>query len=898
MSLARPSLWKSDVGFQRSPFLYIGALFAGGIALAETANRVPIWIWFVSVSLVVSAALVASFLRKHFLALILALTAVGLFGLVWMLFRAELQPAHHIRRYFQRGFIESDGPVEVRGRLESDLERHSDKVVFYLGIEQIGHRRQTLPACGTARVSVYSSQNVPEDFFPQGLHYGDRVRALVRLRQPRNFQDPGAFDFAGYLRDNDIDAIASAKSPRLIEKLAGASSMGMMPVVQKARRWMIQRFESTLGPDGQGGAYGQAAAIVIALVIGERTSLAPQIEEDFKRTGTYHVLVISGLHVVALAYVLAALLRWARLSAGIQVAIILLVLLFYTLLAGARPSIVRATVMVSACLIGNLIYRERHFLNTTCMSAVSLLVLNPAWLWDIGFQLTFAAVLTIGLVGIPLVEFLILPYSRGLASVFSDTVSVTRSGPDRRMRRTRFWAELWVERWEGRFFGASRRVWLWVLRGLAWLVGSVGSLVVMSVAIQSVMLVLMVNYFHRVSLISPLINLAVVPLTTVLLFVAVLMLPLTAISVQVTAAASWAVKALVSLTLYCVTTGSQWRFAEYRVPTPPQWVTLGFLISLMAAAALTRGRWRRGAIGTFIAFLLCLVVHPFAPPAAPGVLELTALDVGQGDALFVQFPGGKTMLVDGGGFTKPGDTARDVDDPEKELGGGFDIGEQVVAPYLWQRGLRSLDFVALTHAHHDHIGGLPFILDHFSVGALLDGRNPHAEPEYSRLLQKAGRRGVPVHYLRRGDRLVVDGVAVAVLNPDERERPDHVSNNDSLTLRLQYGEVSLLLTGDIEKRVESELSDLDCVALRADVLKAPHHGSRTSSTDPFVACVDPTLVIVSAGADNPFGHPSGEVMSRFTARHSAVYETAKHGAVTVKTDGKRLYHSRSEANRP
>src|SRR5262249_30394832 len=151
--------------------------------------------------------------------------------------------------------------------------------------------------------------------------------------------------------------------------------------------------------------------------------------------------------------------------------------------------------------------------------------------------------------------------------------------------------------------------------------------------------------------------------------------------------------------------------------------------------------------------------------------------------------------------------------------------------------------------------------------------------------QRAQSRGIPVRYLRRGDSFTIDDVVVEVLNPATWEPPERVSNDDSLTFRLRYGLVSFLLTGDIERRIESELSGWDCAALKADVLKVPHHGSRTASTDPFVACVDPRLAIISVGMDNPFGHPNAEVLNRYSARGVPAYETARHGAITVVTDG-------------
>lgn len=891
MSAIRPPFWNPELGFRRSPFLHIGVAFAAGIALATRLAAVPPWAWLIAFSLVLCLSLIALYFRHHWLSLLLALSSVALGGLLWMLLREELKPPQHIDRYFQSGLFDNENPVELIGALETDPERRSDKVTLYLRLEQLTHGRRAVPVEGTVRLTVYSTLYAPEDFFPAGLYYGDRVRALVRLRRPRSFQNPGAFDYADYLQANDVHAVASAKSPLLIGRLDRRAGWAGLRAVQAVRRWMMRRFETYLATPER-STEDQVAAVVIALVIGERTSLSPAVEETFKRTGTYHVLVISGLHVVALVYVLAWLLRRARVPEIVQAPIIMLVLLFYTLLAGARPSILRAAVMVSTYLMGSLLFRERRFLNATCLSAVILLLINPAWLWDVGFQLTFAAVLTICLAGAPLVDAWIAPWSRGLSSVFSEVISVNPSPAARRTRRVRFTVELWIERMEDRLPAVSRAVWERLMRVVAWLAHQVGGLALMSLVIQCVMLALMVSYFHRVTLISPLANLLVVPLTTGILFLAVLLLPVSLLSAKGAWLLAGPIKLLVKWTLACVEAGARWRFAEYRVPTPPVWVTLGFLLFLLAAVALRRPPWRRTALALFAVFLFLLCVHPLPAPYRPGILAMTALDVGQGDAIFLQFPRGRTMLVDGGGLSAPGEQFGDTDDGEGDASGGFDVGEQVVAPFLWSRGIQRLDYVALTHAHHDHIGGLPFIIDHFSVGALLDGRNPTGEAEYARLRRKAAARGVPQQYLRRGDVFSIDGVEVEVLNPAVAEPAHRVSNDDSLILRLRYGRQSFLLTGDVERRIEAELSGFDCAALRANVLKVPHHGSRTSSTDPFVACVEPQVAVISAGADNPFGHPSHDVLARYRSRAVTVHQTALHGAITIQTDGQWLATAR------
>lgn len=243
------------------------------------------------------------------------------------------------------------------------------------------------------------------------------------------------------------------------------------------------------------------------------------------------------------------------------------------------------------------------------------------------------------------------------------------------------------------------------------------------------------------------------------------------------------------------------------------------------------------------------------------------------------------MLVDGGGLM----TVEDLSDPdapqEDEYHRRFDIGEQVVSPFLWSMGIKKLDYVVLTHAHHDHIFGLLSVVDNFRVGVALDGRNPPDNPEYSEFVRRLKAGNVPLTHVKREDQWDIDGVRIEVFNPAAAiDPPVRVSNDDSVMMQLTYKTVSLSLTGDIERKVESELMKV-CGRLRSQVLKVPHHGSRTSSSEAFLNCVQPSVAIISVGAGNAFGHPSPSVVERYNARGVRLYQTSEHGAVTVTTDG-------------
>jgi len=386
-----------------------------------------------------------------------------------------------------------------------------------------------------------------------------------------------------------------------------------------------------------------------------------------------------------------------------------------------------------------------------------------------------------------------------------------------------------------------------------------------SLAAQAALLPLLTTHFHRLAPAALLLNLVAVPLASAVLLSGMAMLLASAVVPPLAGLAADVGFCAAHALLQTGEVARHFPALDPRIPSPPLWAVVFWIVALVA---LLDGRRRRRGMLLACAGLVGLVSGR-DPDPIDGRLHLTALDVGQGDCLVLRSPLGRFWLVDTGG----------------SYSDRFDVGEAVVAPYLWSRGVRRLSRLLLTHAHRDHVGGAPFLLGALAVGETWEGPAPLRDPLYETLSSDLEASGVARRSVFRGVSVDWDGVRVEVLGPARPRRPPSaVRNDDSVVLRLGFGNVRFLLTGDIEALGEAALGPAP-----ATVLKVPHHGGRESSTAAFLRSVHPSVAVFSVGRRNSFGHPAPEVVRRYQRRGCRIYRTDYDGAVTVSTDGTRVW---------
>ncbi len=866
----------------RLPAVAIAAAFAGGIMLGlhpavarNAASLLLLSSSFVTIAVLVLTGIFLVKLGRLFLAASASLLSWVLLGFLGVCIAEQPRHADHVISLVEQGRVRLKTPLRWHGHLRDEPTRLPWGYGYEIELSGVEFEEALHPARGGLRVSFTAH---PEGGPLPDLHAGDEVAVLTEARRPQVFRDEGAFDRRAYLAQQSIDLVATLRAPELIERIASPT-----PTIGTNLAWARRRLRDEI--DELLAGVPQAAGVLRAMLLGDRSFVDQDEAVDFQKTGVFHVLVVAGLHVGALAFALYWAGRKLRLSRLWTMLFTLTTLSAYVAVVEQRAPVLRAAMMAATVVLGGLFFRRLELLNSAAVAALILLAARPLVLRDSSFQLTFVAIGCIAGLALPWLENTVQPYVRALRGwrdVTRDAANEPRATQFRiDLRSLAQWLSTPLPQRLSKPTGD-------VLVGGLSLTFRVWELLVLTMVLQAGMLPLMARDFHRVPLSAPIVNLAAVPLTGVLVplgfltLVAGLILP--AAGKLLATPLGW----LTGLLLRVVQWFAHFPRWSYRIPGPPLWLIVLFFAAaiLLVAEVRLKHPLRRALFwGLRVAFIACaltIAIYPFGERWTKGRLELTVLDVGQGDSLFVVSPGGKTLLIDAGGAFGGF--------PGHEEHNGVDPGEEAVSPYLWSRGFQKLDVVALTHAHQDHLGGLTAILDNFRVAKLWIGREV-SSPALARLEELARARNIAIEHELRGKSFGWDGVDGDFLWPEiaPEEVAPSAKNNDSLVLRLRYGGRSILLPGDAEKQVEREiLSENSAEAMHSDVLKIGHHGSKNSTTPEFLAAVQPLVGIISAGEDNPYGHPSPEILERLQNAGVRILRTDRDGAVHVLTDGARL----------
>jgi len=784
----------------RRPALRLVSLVIAGILLAQYVTCSPPAVYG-GVAIVALATFVAYLRNSHStpfaVGMQLSVFLIGFYLATFERQRVETETLNP-RRF--------DEPIVVQGYLESESVKKQNRYELVVRTSKIVRPGDAGNA--QRRVMVIVRQRKATAVL-DSLRAGNEIRLRGRLEPLPGPRNPGDFDYGRYLALNEIVGLISVGDSDRVEVLPSARAgtpASFLGSAQKAVYQVLDRFHTS-----------EQASFLKGVVFGYRGDISLDIKQSFIDTGTIHILAVSGSNVVVVALIFYSLGGLFRLSKRWAVAVTILGLLCYMFITGLSPSVIRATIMGIAILLGTLFERKTDVYNSLAAAALLMLLWDPKYLFDVGFQLSFAAVLSI-------VYF------------YPKLESLIRRIP---------------ERFEE-------------IKGIDYLL----KLFAVSLAAQLGTLPFTAYYFGRVSVVSLAANLVVVPVSGLNVMLGFATIALSYVSDWVARCYAELNGALVTFLLGFVKAAAKVPVAYYETAGVAASFPVFYYLGLGTVFSANRPR---AVVKCFITLLVLLNVFLYCDlfSARRPSLVLTALDVGQGDALLLEFPNRKRVLVDAG---------------PKSF--NYDAAERLVAPFLKRKGFQSIDAIVVTHAHADHLGGVQYLLDHFRVGTLIQAGNPPASQLYSEVLGAAQRHQVVLQRVSMGQVLSIDTTArIFVLSPNAQRDSSRNLNNRSVVLKVVYGRTSLLLPGDAETEVEDDVLRRFGPILSSDVLKVGHHGSISSSSVPFLDKVRPALALISVGRNNKFGHPSPIVLSRFNQMGVQVERTDYDGAVVIRSDG-------------
>lgn len=751
----------------------------------------------------------------------LLLIASGLAaGSALLLLEAAYVPPDHYRNL---PFVNGSAH-RIAGKVSSPLERGPGRIAFTLAVNRIDGSH----AAGTVRIVVR------DELFAGG--YGDRIELSGRPVPPRGYRNPGGFDYPAYLARQGVYAVVPVKSGSAIAILERGS--GLFRLVQDLRERIRRSMTASLR--------GEGLAVLLAMTIGEEGDLTDDLRERFVAAGVTHIISISGSHLGMVAVICFWITRsalfllperayhWFTIRADprkIAALLTVVPVVLYAFLAGGQVATIRALIMILAGLAALSLDREGDLWSALAIAALISLVPDPQALFDISFQLSYLSVLCIAFV-VSTGNSLALP-SRNRTERFRNSILL-----------------------------------LFVISLTAAL--ATGPLVAF--------------YFRQISFAGLIANMVVVPFAGALvvpLGLAGGILSLVTGSFPLAAPNQFLADRFVGLVSFF----GGMPFAAVHVPSPDFLFAAGYAGLLASSAIWIRARLfsvyrplespsrparftrvvlSLSAVLVALSLLLPLFRHPSA--------LVTFIDAGQGDCSLIETAEGTVILIDGGG-------TRD---------NRFDVGRRVIAPYLRDRGIRTIDLVILSHPHPDHMNGLLAVLKEFTVrelwGSGLDGELPG----YADLQDILGQKRIAFRTVSAGYHADVDDARIAVLHPErtflQRSKKAYAAENDrSLVISLTLAGRTLLFPGDIHREGEQALLR-NCPDLSCDLLKVPHHGSKTSSSDDLVAALHPAVAVFTVGEGNPYRHPAEEVVERYKGIGAALYRTDRHGAVMVRIE--------------
>lgn len=648
--------------------------------------------------------------------------------------------------------------------------------------------------------------------------FNDIVKAEVILTEPSLPGNYGEFNYREYLAQQKIFLTDNIKTNQ-IEIIGNKKEINLASILNDIKTNIIDKIEKIY-------RHTDARAIIKAVVIGDRSEITEELKDVFQVAGVMHILAISGLHVGIIAMVLFLLFSTIsdnKLSKSFKYIFIIIIMLGYAAITGFRPSVSRATLMFIVLLGAKLLNRPYNVYNSISIAAFLILLWQPLYLFDTGFILSFTA------------TFFIIFLTPIMESILKDCLFLL---PDYLVKS----------------LSVSASAWLGVMPLSAF-------------------------FFYKISIISILSNILIVPVIGFIIIFALFSIFLSFLFLPLGNFLALVNNGLISLLIFIGEKLSLLPFAYRDIAQPGILSIAIYYIIIVFIFYSLKYRYNINILknkitiySTIILILLVISINILKPSP---LLAVHFINVGQGDSILIQTPEKQNILIDGGGT------------PFSD----YDMGKNVVIPYLRRQGVNHLDIMVLTHPDLDHMEGLLPVLEEIKVDLVIDSNIPCQEEIYKDFLALIKKNGkTTYHKTQAGDKIeVCKDIDIFIINPiySDLTINENNFNNNSIVLKLRYENINFLFTGDIEEEIEKKILSNNA-SLNSNILKVAHHGSISSTSTKFLDAVAPEVAVISVGSNN-FGHPHPDVIKKLENRCQQVFSTDRNGTVLVKTNGKNIY---------
>lgn len=706
--------------------------------------------------------------------------------------------------------------VTITGVINEIPDYDSSKIKFVLNSKSIASGKDTSAVSGKVSVTIRKNIYSKAVMLQPVLKAGDLIEVKGKLLLPPGKRNPGEFDYRDYLFNNYIYKIFTTNGYENVNVVSnGNLSFTEQNIILPGKLYALKNIDEFIK--------GDCASYLKGLVTGERSDISEEVKTAFIDAGVMHLIAVSGLNVAYIIISVTLILSLFRIPLMPRTMTTVVILVFYCLFTGSPASIVRATLTGIALIVSVLIQRKVNFYNTIGFAASAILLYDSKQLFNQGFILSFVSVLSMVLIYTLFEKIFVIKIRE------------------------------------------------WKIHGRKFTHG-ISVLFFTTLAAQIGTLPVTVNYFGKVSVISLLANVVIVPLANLSLAVGFFQILTGIFSGYISSVISVTNNLLLNFQLYFIKWCASLDFAYIKTAgmNPYSVILYYFTCILMITVKDFSDLFKKLIIVLLTFMAVMLFRYDFSKK-----LRVTFLDIGQGDCTLIQTPDNKTILVDCGMISKD-----------------YNSGERTIGPYLIRNGISKIDFLIITHLHNDHTGGVNYLLQNFNIGCIIESGQKIFTP-FSKITDSlASAKNIYRKVIRTGDVINdLKDIRLYFLLPDEsfvnnegKTYGDNL-NNGSVVFLLKYKESKLLFTGDTESEGEKFLYEKYNGFLKSDVLKVSHHGSNTSTGIPFIIKCNPEISVISCGKYNKFNHPSGIILNRLERTGSKIFRTDTGNAVILETDG-------------